>query len=73
MLAIFMQALKDAITEQHEQEHSIESEIKAYRIDIVREQIRNEQLTAVETKLKEYLAFCTIRMTAWSSSKRSCR
>lgn len=46
------QALEDAITEQHEQERSIENEIEAYRKDIVREQIRNEQLTAVMTKLE---------------------
>ena len=46
------QALEDAITEQHEQERSIENEIDAYRKDIVREQIRNEQLTAVMTKLE---------------------
>ncbi|KAL3137705.1 hypothetical protein ABBQ38_004975 [Trebouxia sp. C0009 RCD-2024] len=45
-------ALEDAITEQHEQERSIENEIEAYRKDIVREQIRNEQLTAVMTKLE---------------------
>lgn len=57
MLAIFMQALKDANTEQHDQEHSIENEIKAYRMDIVREQIRNEQLTAVETKLERVFGF----------------
>ncbi|DBA91706.1 TPA: hypothetical protein ACH3X1_003305 [Trebouxia sp. C0004] len=47
-----LRALEDAITEQHEQERSIESEIDAYRKDIVREQIRNEQLTAVMTKLE---------------------
>ena len=47
-----MQALEDAITEQHEQERSIENEIHAYRKDIVREQIRNEQLTAVMRKLE---------------------
>lgn len=47
-----VQALEDAITEQHEQERSIENEIEAYRKDIVREQIRNEQLTAVMTKLE---------------------
>jgi len=46
------QALEDAITKQHEQERSIENEIDAYRKDIVREQIRNEQLTAVMTKLE---------------------
>lgn len=46
------QALEEAITEQHEQERSIENEIEAYRKDIVREQIRNEQLTAVMTKLE---------------------
>ena len=46
------QALEDAITEQHEQERSIENEIEAYRKDIVHEQIRNEQLTAVMTKLE---------------------
>ena len=46
------QALEEAITEQHEQERSIESEMDAYRKDIVREQIRNEQLTAVVTKLE---------------------
>ena len=62
MLAIFMQALKDAITEQHEQEHSIESEIKAYRMDTVREQICNEQLTAVETKLEGVSGFCSQHM-----------
>lgn len=47
-----IQALEDAITEQHEQERSIENEIHAYRKDIVREQIRNEQLTAVMHKLE---------------------
>ncbi|KAA6423115.1 MAG: hypothetical protein FRX49_07102 [Trebouxia sp. A1-2] len=47
-----LRALEDAITEQHEQERSIENEIDAYRKDIVREQIRNEQLTAVMTKLE---------------------
>lgn len=46
------QALEDAITEQHEQERSIENEIQAYRKDIVREQIRNEQLTTVMRKLE---------------------
>ena len=46
------QALEEAITEQHEQERSIENEIEAYRKDIVREQIRNEQLTAIMTKLE---------------------
>ena len=57
MLAIFMQALKDAITEQHDQDQEIENEIKAYHMDIVREQIRNEQLTAVETKLEGVSGF----------------
>lgn len=47
-----LQALEDAITQQHEQERSIENEIHAYRKDIVREQIRNEQLTAVMRKLE---------------------
>ena len=47
-----VQALEEAITEQHEQERSIENEIEAYRKDIVREQIRNEQLSAVMTKLE---------------------
>ena len=51
-LLSFLKALEDAITEQHEQERSIENEIDAYRKDIVREQIRNEQLTAVMTKLE---------------------
>ena len=44
--------MEEAITEQHEQERSIENEIEAYRKDIVREQIRNEQLTAIMTKLE---------------------
>lgn len=52
VVCLVWQALEDAITQQHEQERSIENEIEAYRKDIVREQIRNEQLTAVMTKLE---------------------
>ena len=47
-----MQALEQAQDQQEEQGRSIENEIHAYRKDILREQVRNEQLTAILRKVE---------------------
>jgi hypothetical protein len=46
-----LSAIEKAIEEQHEQELTIAAEIKGYQKDIVKEQLRNEQLTSIVNKV----------------------
>ncbi|KAK9829105.1 hypothetical protein WJX72_003917 [[Myrmecia] bisecta] len=47
-----LKATEEAIRQQYEQERSIENEVQAYRKDIVKTQVKNEQLTAVLRKVE---------------------
>eukprot|EP00951_Prasinocladus_malaysianus_P049781 scaffold673554_cov75-Prasinocladus_malaysianus.AAC.1 len=46
-----VKAVQDAILEQQQQDLTIENEIDGYRKDIIKEQLKNEQLTAILKKV----------------------
>ena len=59
-----LSSIQDAIREQDQQELNIQNEIEGYKKDIAKEQIKNEQMTALLRKVEAESGFITKQIEA---------